>query len=272
MKAVIIDHNRVRCDKGWDIDLDDGASNYIITRNLCLQGGIKLREGFYRTVENNILVNGTFHPHVWFNDSGDVFRRNIVMRPYEPVNISQWGKEVDDNIFTDPLSLQMAREKWGQDIHSCYMPLQFAAPLEGDYSVSNCIAELKKAGFEQFSMDDFGVKSDRLKRLADKPQFSVPVAVSSTASTDDYFEWQGLRLQNVDNDDLQSATGMYAKNGVYVMAIVNQYSLLNGIIRTGDVILAVNGQDIGDGDDLPVEAEITSLKIFRNQKPEHIKL
>ena len=272
VKAVIIDHNRVRCDKGWDIDLDDGASNYLITRNLCLQGGIKLREGFYRTVENNILVNNTFHPHVWFNDSGDVFRRNIVMRPYEPVNISQWGKEVDDNIFTDPLSLQMSREKWGQDIHSCYMSLQFSAPLEGDYSVANCMAELKKAGFEQFSMDDFGVQSDRLKQLADKQQFSIPVAVSSTASTDDYFEWQGLRLQNVDNDDLQSATGMYAKTGVYVMAIVNQYSLLNGILRTGDVILAVNGRDIGDGADLPVEAEITSLKIFRNQKPEHIQL
>jgi hypothetical protein len=34
--------------------LDDGSSNYQIYNNLCLNGGIKLREGFYRTVENNI--------------------------------------------------------------------------------------------------------------------------------------------------------------------------------------------------------------------------
>ena len=48
--TIVIDHNRIRCDKGWDIDLDDGASNYRICNNLGLQGGIKLREGFHRTV------------------------------------------------------------------------------------------------------------------------------------------------------------------------------------------------------------------------------
>ena len=28
-------HNRWRCDHGWDIDLDDGSSNYVIKNNLC---------------------------------------------------------------------------------------------------------------------------------------------------------------------------------------------------------------------------------------------
>lgn len=27
------------CANGWDIDLDDGSSNYLITGNLCLKGG-----------------------------------------------------------------------------------------------------------------------------------------------------------------------------------------------------------------------------------------
>ena len=40
-----------------DIDLDDGSSNYHIYNNICLNGGLKLREGFYRTVENNIIIN-----------------------------------------------------------------------------------------------------------------------------------------------------------------------------------------------------------------------
>ncbi|PJF32922.1 MAG: peptide-binding protein, partial [Phototrophicales bacterium] len=64
--TTIIRNNRFRCDHGWDIDLDDGSTNYHIYNNLCLNGGIKLREGFYRVVENNIMVNNSFHPHVWF--------------------------------------------------------------------------------------------------------------------------------------------------------------------------------------------------------------
>ena len=56
VKPTILRHNRWRCDHGWDIDLDDGSSFYVITNNLCLHGGIKNREGYGRVVENNILV------------------------------------------------------------------------------------------------------------------------------------------------------------------------------------------------------------------------
>jgi hypothetical protein len=37
--TTIIRNNRFRCDHGWDIDLDDGSSNYHIYNNLCLNGG-----------------------------------------------------------------------------------------------------------------------------------------------------------------------------------------------------------------------------------------
>ncbi|MCO5240744.1 MAG: hypothetical protein M9904_11895 [Chitinophagaceae bacterium] len=33
-KQTIIRNNRFRCDHGWDIDLDDGSSNYHIYNNL----------------------------------------------------------------------------------------------------------------------------------------------------------------------------------------------------------------------------------------------
>ena len=56
-KTTVIRNNRFQTAHGWDIDLDDGSSNYHIYNNLCLQGGLKLREGFGRVVENNILVN-----------------------------------------------------------------------------------------------------------------------------------------------------------------------------------------------------------------------
>ncbi|HVG01727.1 MAG TPA: hypothetical protein VM842_02510 [Nitrospira sp.] len=50
------DDSQWRCDHGWDIDLDDGSTNNIITNNLLLHGGLNLREGFRRIVTNNILV------------------------------------------------------------------------------------------------------------------------------------------------------------------------------------------------------------------------
>ena len=78
VKTTIIRNNRWRCDHGWDIDLDDGSSNYHIYNNLFLNGGLKNREGFYRVVENNIMVNNGFHPHCWYKHSEDVVRRNIL--------------------------------------------------------------------------------------------------------------------------------------------------------------------------------------------------
>ena len=103
IRPNILRNNRWRCDHGWDIDLDDGSSNYQIYNNLCLNGGLKNREGFYRIVENNITVNNSFHPHVWYGNSQDVFRRNIIFTPYKPIRVKKpWGKEVDFNLLHQP--------------------------------------------------------------------------------------------------------------------------------------------------------------------------
>ena len=80
VEPIILRNNRWRCDHGSDIDLDDGSSDYLITNNLCLHGGIKNREGFGRVVENNIIVNSAFCPQVWFANSGDIFSRNLAWR------------------------------------------------------------------------------------------------------------------------------------------------------------------------------------------------
>ncbi|HAM72100.1 MAG TPA: peptide-binding protein, partial [Verrucomicrobiales bacterium] len=88
VRPVTLRFNRWRCDHGWDIDLDDGSSNYDIHDNLCLAGGIKLREGFFRRVQNNILVDYTFCPHVWYPACSTVFERNILWRDgYAPAGM-----------------------------------------------------------------------------------------------------------------------------------------------------------------------------------------
>jgi hypothetical protein len=163
-KTTIIRNNRFRCDHGWDIDLDDGSSNYHIYNNVLLNGGLKFREGFNRIAENNILINNSFHPHVWFQNSGDIFRRNIVMRPYAPIGIKAWGKEVDANLFMDQAALQKA-QKEGTDHHSTFGDPVFINPKLGNYQVSATSPALK-IGFQNFPMNQFGVQKTDLRALA----------------------------------------------------------------------------------------------------------
>ena len=195
VKPIVIRNNRFRCDRGWDIDLDDGSSNYHIYNNLCLNGGIKLREGFYRTVENNILVNNTFHPHVWFGNSGDVFARNVVMAPYKPIQVKNWGLEVDYNIFADSTSLRYARSN-GTDLHSIVDEFVFADPESGDFTLSDASLAIVKGGFRNFPMDEFGVTSPRLKRMASKPR--MPKVVSAVYSDEAKIEtWQDVKIKDL---------------------------------------------------------------------------
>jgi len=168
VNTTIIRNNRFRCDHGWDIDLDDGSSNYLIYNNLCLNGGIKLREGFYRTVENNIIVNNSFHPHVWFKKSGDIFRKNIVMTDYRDIRLDGWGQEIDQNLFPDEASLIKAR-KQGTDPSSNWGDPIFTNPATGDFTVQENSPAIK-LGFENFSMDEFGVTAPKLKKMAKTPE------------------------------------------------------------------------------------------------------
>lgn len=269
MAPITIRNNRFRCDHGWDIDLDDGSSNYHIYNNLCLNGGIKLREGFYRVVENNILINNTFHPHVWFGQSGDIFMRNIVMSPYQPVQIKRWGTLVDYNIFTDSLAYQAARENQ-TDSHSIVCPIGFQDPSKGDFRVANDDIAVFRMGFQNFDMDRFGVLSPRLRALRQVPEIPLLASKHENRKGDSTL-WNGWRVKNLDTLGERSATGMDSERGVYVMALSDPTSPLKEKLCPNDVILELNGHVTNNLEDL-VEAENSSkgkdktLKVQRNQK------
>jgi hypothetical protein len=270
MATIIIRNNRFRCDRGWDIDLDDGSSNYHIYNNLCLSGGIKLREGFYRVVENNILVNNTFHPHVWFKNSGDVFARNIVMAPYAAINLLGWGAMVDYNIFTANNALEQA-QSMGVDEHSIVLPVEFYNPAQGNFRVKESASDVFRMGFQNFDMDHFGVVSPQLKCLAKTPEISLPV-IRTEKSESKVMEWQGLRIKNLDTQGERSATGMDSERGVYLVAIIDIYCPLKDFLRANDVILKLDGKPINNLNDLFDATKMADLTkpidvlVFRNQK------
>ena len=125
VKPVICGTTAGVADHGWDIDLDDGSSFYVIKNNLCLRGGIKNREGYGRVVENNITVGSGLHPHAWFAASGDIFRRNIVWREYQPAIMPAppWGQEFDNNLMhkegaTNAPATRLQKQGGRDGIHS----------------------------------------------------------------------------------------------------------------------------------------------------------
>ncbi len=271
VKTTIIRNNRFRCDHGWDIDLDDGSSNYHIYNNLCLNGGLKLREGFYRTVENNIMINNSFHPHVWFPNSGDIFVRNIVSVGYYPIRVNDWGKEVDYNVFPDEIALKKAQEN-GTDKHSVAGDPEYMDPQKGDFRVKDgSIAH--SIGFKNFDMDQFGVVSPELKTLA-KPA-PIPELVQLGGKDEDIQEVLGIKVKNITTLGERSAAGLSNESGIWIVE-VSPGSTANGILRTNDVILQINSGKVRNVRELKEAIirgrNIVSVTFSRNQKEETVKV
>lgn len=269
VKPISICNNRMRCDHGWDIDLDDGSSNYIIRNNLCLNGGIKLREGVNRIVENNIMINNTFHPHVWFKNSNDVFRHNIVSTGYLPINIKTWGKETDFNVFPDSASLKAAR-KMGTDKNSVYGDMLFVNPQAGDFRLKVGSVAFS-VGFKNFAMDSFGVISPKLIALAKKVTIPAFIAINKVGDNE-IVDFMGAKIKNLTTLGERSATGMDDMRGILVIEVAAG-SGASRFLQTNDVILFLNYKKTDKLRDL-FEARMsvigtnTEVVVFRNQKEE----
>ena len=281
VKPNVLHDNRWRCDHGWDIDLDDGSSNYLIYNNLCLNGGIKNREGYKRIVENNIIVNNGFHPHVWYAESGDIFRRNIVMRDYAPARMHAppWGKELNDNLFhragqsapTPAVSLQ---RQSGRDEQSVVADALFVNAAIGDYRLRKGSPALA-LGFRNFPMDKFGVTKPSLRAIARTPALPGGATPRAGAPRDPaQRNWLGAKVRNIVGQGEMSAFGTPGETGVLILD--PGVSLTAAGLSKDDVILAVNGHRIDTVADLMSAGWKTgqeiALQILRAQKQRPLTL
>ncbi|MRT93803.1 PDZ domain-containing protein [Ancylomarina sp. 16SWW S1-10-2] len=242
--TTIIRNNRFRCDHGWDIDLDDGSTNYHIYNNLCLNRGIKLREGFYRVVENNIIVNNSLHPHVWFANSEDVFKKNIVGDAYQDVGLLGWGKELDYNLFPNEESM-LKSQIYDRDMNSAFGDPLFKNPEHLDFIVAENSPALK-LGFVNFPMDQFGVQKPAYKAIAKTPE--VPVLKDSSISngkSSPVVAWLRNNIKSVDTEAEQSAYGLNMPEGVILLSVWKHSPAVKGNgLKKRDVILEVEGVKI----------------------------
>ena len=181
---TVIENNRLVHETSrhsWGIDLDDGSSNYIVRGNLCLGCGVKLREGYFRTVENNIFIT-PFAPakQCCFQRSNDIIRRNIVVHlrgNWGWVDFRDLPLEMDNNLYHnfvgrrpmfrcrstqmgEGFKASMTMDQWqaqGLDEHSVFADPQFTAPQKGDFSLRPTSPALK-LGFKNLPMDRFGTR------------------------------------------------------------------------------------------------------------------
>ncbi len=280
-KTITLSNSRWRCDNGWDIDLDDGSSNYLIVNNLCLHGGIKNREGFYRRVENNIMVNSAFHPHVWFADSGDVVVRNI-LSGYAPagMGIHPWGKQMDFNLFvkpgqTTPTPALSAQKASGWDSSSVEADPLFVDPATGNYQVQSNSPALA-LGFKNFPMDQFGVQKPELKAIAKTPilpSFGKGLPASEGRDQTPLL-WNGLTVRNIKDEGEMSVYGLPGVTGVLITKVDSGSPIAATGIQINDVILEVGGQSIGSVENLRNLMMATtpiSLRVSRSQNIKVLK-
>lgn len=280
VRQVVLRNNRWRCDHGWDVDLDDGSSHYAIYNNLFLSGGLKLREGFSRIVTNNITVNNSLHPHVWYANSGDVFARNIVMGAYRPaiMNVAPWGQQVDFNLFTTTEADRTAFADKGCDANSLVSAPLFVDAAHGDFRVRDGSPALK-LGFVNFPTDRFGVRTPRLKAMARTPEIP-PVKTGgeeSPVSTDEV-DWQGATLRKLAGQEF-SAIGVAADAvGVFAAEVPDGSAAFGAGLRRGDLIQQVNDQAVRNARELldavavaPKEQTL-NLRIIRNQKTQTLNI
>jgi hypothetical protein len=249
VKPITLRNNRWRCDHGWDVDLDDGSSNYVITNNIFLAGGLKWREGYQRRGDNNMFADGAkMSVHVWPRSNRDVFTHNV-FAGYEAVNPNGWGETLDSNLFTNASALSAARGN-GVDAHSASGSAGYVDAPHGDYRLGTSSAAATALGIQSIPADSYGVSSLSLRAQARTPYFGEAAAPDAGTRDPTPQNWRGAQVKNLIGLNEQSATGIGDDLGVLVQTVPPQSQAATDGLQVLDVILQFDGQRVASLDDL----------------------
>uniref|UniRef100_UPI003BEF402A right-handed parallel beta-helix repeat-containing protein n=1 Tax=Burkholderia arboris TaxID=488730 RepID=UPI003BEF402A len=289
--TTVIQFNRFRCDRGWDIDFDDGTSNYLVQNNVLLgttqsqanndlSGGLKFREGFNRTGKNNIILNRPFYPQVWFANSGDVFTNNITMGAHNPAILSYFGKLVDQNLFMTAADLKASQnlDPGAWEIHSAVGNPKFTDPENGNYNVPSDSPAVTQIGFVGFDTTRFGVTNAALKAKAVTPAFPVlDYSGTATQTSDRTTLAIGATVESVTTVAQQSSLGLPTVSGVQVVSVQAGSLSASSGLQANDAIVGAGTTTIATVADLSsainqANGASLALRIYRNQAPMTITL
>ncbi|MFE2728770.1 right-handed parallel beta-helix repeat-containing protein [Kitasatospora sp. NPDC059327] len=282
IEPITVSNNRIWHNREWAIDLDDGCTNYVLKNNLLLNAGIKLRDGFNRTVTNNILVDGSIYEQITHRDVGDTINHNITLsgKPYTNYQSDPATARyaVDNNLFwnngkpiTTPGGTWAAN---GMDAHSITANPAFTQgspwtqPAMRDYTVATGSPALA-LGFTNFPMDRFGTGN------AGEP--TPPAVTWPTGSTvptikDQTELFLGATAKEIAGNADQSATGLPDQNGFLLTYVPTDSPAYAQGLRSNDVIRKAAGTTITDRNSFWTVYNSTdpgntvTLDLWRNQQ------
>lgn len=297
---TIIRHNRFGHtvnNHSFGIDLDDGSSNYQIYDNLTIGCSVKLREGFFRLVENNIFI-GKYPPgkHVCFQQTEDVMRKNIYVNTES--NVAFEGihskpsqvKEIDYNLYFtltgDPMIVKLAgeaengyknlmsMEQWqmkGHDRHSIVADPMFVDIEKGDFRLQPNSPAFK-LGFKEFCLTNFGTEIPEFKAetvRAHQRFDSLVLSKKTRTQHTKLVKWMGALIKTMDTDAEKSVAGIDDIKGVIMVEVPETCVLYRMGVRKGDVILSAAGKDIKNMTDLnrAIGENKKNLKIWVDGNP-----
>jgi hypothetical protein len=274
METTVLRNSRWLCEHGWDIDLDDGSSNYLIENNLCLDGGLKLREGYFRVVRNNLIVKNGFHFHVWPVNNRDTVTGNLTTGGYTG-NVqlpAGWGAGCDYNFVHhtgEPVGPAVKMQQVsGFDKHSIQGDAKFKDAAHSDWTLATDSPALT-IGYKPFPLDSFGVQNGRLKPAA-QAAFAAFTATSKQAAAgprdETVRDFMGGKVKNLTGE--KSRLGLYSSSGVLVVEAPAGSALQIAHAIPGDVILAWDKDPVPDWTSLAklsaVTASPTIITVWRD--------
>jgi len=173
MEPTIIRNNYWHGNVGYDggyrqgIDMDDGTSNYHVYNNVCRDMAISIREGDYRTVENNIIIQPVvpFGVHVGHPGNHDVIRHNIIVTDQDIYYMNDAPaehpvvSELDNNVYWHPTP------GWGERTtitvrHRGKAVKKYTLQQWQEAGYDRDSVVLEESPFVDFENDDFRVKAD----------------------------------------------------------------------------------------------------------------
>lgn len=174
-------------------------------------------------------------------------QRNIMMSAYRPIQLQEWGMRIDYKFFQSQETLNKV-QAFGVDKDGMSGELFFRNPESADFKVV-CNLDAFQVGFENFPMDRFGVYSEHLKTMAEKPE--IPMLIMNDSSdARKVFEWLKGKVRAISGLDDRSAYGLPDKEGVVIISIDFKGILNNGKIQSGDFIRSINDVPIKNINDL----------------------
>lgn len=247
-----------------------------------MNGGIKNREGFHRIVENNVIAASSFHPHVWYKHSGDIFRHNLIAAPqyFSAGNmpLPPWGAEMDYNLVCVPgkTNIEPApklAEQSGRDAHSIIADAQFIDPAHGDFRVKESSPALK-LGFTNFPMDQFGVQKPAFKVIARTPSLvltkdNTPGRKKVSSST----TWLGAKVKNLETLPEASVAGVgLDAGGALVLEVPADSPAAKLGLQKGDLLVKVDGKPIKNTGTLKKISKASGpIEVIREQQRQTLK-